>query len=338
MIRRKFIIAAAAGGIGLLEYSTVSRWMNALAYPSNVSIQGYERFGEKAALMAITPNNDFYVTSKGMTPSVNIAEWRLKVDGLVENPLTLTYHDLLALPKIEKVMTLECISDPVGGNAIGNAKWTGTALKPLIERAKPKPEAAYAVVYAADGFSSGHPMDRFWNEENFIAYQMNGDDLPPIHGYPARIFIPGKFGMKQPKWMTRIEFVNQAYLGYWESQGWSDDCERFAHARFTDIRDGAKIKGKNFELTGYALANHAGIKAVQISFDDGQSWQATNLYSNPSPIVWSFWKYIWIDPKRGDYKIRVRAIDGQNRVEGWDPRDPFPAGATGQQAIEVTVV
>jgi hypothetical protein len=166
---------------------------------------------------------------------------------------------------------------------------------------------------------------------------MNGEDLPRAHGYPARIFIPGKFEQKQPKWITRIEFVNHAYLGYWENKGWSDECERWAPARFTDLQDGAKIAGKNFVLTGYAVGNLDSIRAVEISFDDGKTWQPTNLFSNPSPLAWTFWKYVWVNPAPGNYKLLVRAIDGKGRIEGWEPREIYPNGATGQQGLKITV-
>lgn len=337
MERRTFIIGAVAGGIGLVEYTFVSGWMNKLKEPHGFSVKDYEQYGERAALVAITPNEDFYVTSKGTTPVLKAAEWRLKVDGLVAKPFALTYQDLLALPAIEKHLTLECISNSIGGTFIGNALWTGTRLKPLIERAQPLADAAHVVLYAADGFTTGHPLSRFWNEENFLAYKMNGVELPPNHGYPVRIFIPGKYGMKQPKWITRIEFVNRAYLGFWETQGWSDECERWAHARFTDPKDGAKISGKNFVLTGYALGNLDGIRKVEISFDNGETWKETNLFSNPSALTWSFWKYTWIDPKPGTYKIRVRSTDGHGRVQTEGPTDIFPDGATGQQVIKATV-
>ncbi|MBZ5515552.1 MAG: molybdopterin-dependent oxidoreductase [Acidobacteriia bacterium] len=337
MERRTFIIGSVAGGIGLIEYAAVNGWMNKLTDPRSFSVKDYEKYGAQAAVVAITPNEDFYVTSKGDTPRVDAAKWQLKVDGLVAKPFTLSYAELLRLPSIEKLLTLECISNPIGGNYLGNAQWTGTALKPVIERAQPLPNAAHVVFHAADGFTTGHPIERVWNEENFLAYKMNGEDLPPVHGYPARVFIPGKFGMKQPKWLTRIQFVNKAYLGYWESQSWSDECERWAHARFTDLRDGAKISGKNFKLTGYALGNLDGIKSVEISVDNGKTWEPASIFSNPSPLTWVFWKYIWINPEPGKYKLRVRATDGNGRVEGWDPRDIFPDGATGQQAMKVTV-
>ena len=338
MERRTLIIGAVAGGIGLLEYSLTSRWMNGMRDPAGLSVKSYKRFGSQAALMAITPNDEFYVTSKGGTPTVDRDKWQLRFDGLVEHPFTLDYQDLLRLPHVEKVYTLECISDPVGGTALGNAKWTGTPLKPLLERATPSGDATHAAIYAADGFSTGHTLERLWNEENFIAWQMNGEDLPPVHGYPVRIFIPGKFGMKQPKWVTRIELLRKPHLGYWESQGWSDECERWAHARFTDLKDGAKIFARNFEFAGYAVGNLAGIKSIDISFDDGKTWKPTAIFSNPSPITWTFWKYTWVNPKRGKYRVRVRAIDGTGRIEGREPTSTFPNGATGQEVITVTVV
>jgi DMSO/TMAO reductase YedYZ molybdopterin-dependent catalytic subunit len=337
MERRTFIIGAVAGGIGLLQYALVTRYMNRLREPRGFSVKDYLEQSDRAALLAITPNEDFYVTTKGEAPNVRAADWRLKIDGLVAQPLTLTLSELLAQPPLEKVLTLECISNPIGGHYLGNARWTGTPLRPLLDRVQPAKEAAYAILYGADGYSTGHPVERLWNAENFLAYQMNGEDLPRAHGYPVRIFIPGKFGQKQPKWITRIEFVNHAYLGYWENKGWSDECERWAHARFTDLQDGAKISGKSFVLTGYAVGNLDSIRAVEISFDDGKTWVATNLFSSPSALAWSFWKYVWVDPARGNYRILVRAVDGQGRLEGWEPREIFPNGATGQQALKITV-
>lgn len=337
MERRTLIIGAIAGGIGLLEYSTVTRWMDGMRDPGGLSVKAYQKYGQRAALMAITPNDQFYVTSKGLSPNVNAKKWELKFDGLVKHAFSINYQQLLALPSMEKVYTLECISNAIGGTAIGNAKWTGTPLKPLIERAGPLGKATHAAIHAADGFSTGHPLERLWNEENFLAYKMNGEDLPPVHGYPVRIFIPGKFGMKQPKWVTRIELVQKPYTGFWESRGWSDLCERWAHARFTDLRDGAQISGRNFEFAGYAIGNLDGIRAVQISFDNGKSWKPTTLFSNPSRIVWTFWKYVWVNPKKGTYRIRVRAIDGTGRVEGRGPTSTFPNGATGQEVMKVKV-
>lgn len=339
MERRKFIIGGIAGGISVAGYVYTSKYMNMLADPSrDLSVKSYEQYGPKAALAAITPNDEFYVTTKGDTPTVQADSWRLKIDGLVSQPLELSYDQLLALPSIETEMTLECISNSIGGDAISNAQWTGTLLKPLLERVRPSSAATHVALYAADGYSTGHPVGRVWNQANFLAYRMNGDPLPPQHGYPVRIFIPGKFGMKQPKWVQRIEFINHHYTGYWESQGWSDDSERWAQARFTDLQDGARLSGRNIEFAGYAIGNLDEVKSVEISLDDGHNWQPTNLFSHPSPLVWSFWKFLWVNPKPGRYTIRLRAVDGLGRVEGWDPRSIFPDGATGQQQVSITVL
>src|SRR5579884_4007783 len=141
MNRRKFIIGAIAGGVGLAEYIYTSEYMNQLADPSrDLSVKEYARYGAQAA---ITTNDQFYITSKGDTPRVEASSWRLKIDGLVAHPIEIPYDQLLGLPRIERILTLECISNPIGGHAIGNAQWTGTPLKPLLERAHPAPEASH---------------------------------------------------------------------------------------------------------------------------------------------------------------------------------------------------
>ena len=337
MERRTFIIGGVAGGIALVQYVVVSRYMNSLRAPRGFSVADFHQFGPQAALAALTPNEDFYVTSKGLTPRVDIQKWRLRVDGRVAHPLTLTYADIVALRKIEPVMTLECISNSIGGPFVGNAKWTGTPLRPLLERAQPRADALYAVIHAADGYTTGIPMARLWQEENFLAYQMNGEPLPPVHGYPVRIFLPGKFGMKQPKWITRIELVPEKYLGYWEEEGWSNEAERWAHARFTDLKEGAEFADGKLALMGYALGPLAGIRAVEISFDKGRTWEPTELFSNPSPLAWAFWRFVPQKPVSGTYEVRIRAIDGEGRVQTYEPRNIFPDGATGQQKRTIRV-
>ncbi len=339
MDRRQLLIGAVAGGISLAGYVATTGYMKSLADPAwDLSVRRYQQYGPAAALQAITPNDNFYVTTKGGTPRVDAASWSLKIDGLVANPVELNYAQVLAEPRIEQEMTLECISNTIGGHDIGNARWTGTPLKSLVERARPTSKATHAIIYAADDYSTGHPIERIWNDTNFLSYRMNGVDLPPEHGYPMRVFIPGKFGMKQPKWITRIKFTDRPYMGFWESRGWTNDAERWAQARFTDPRDGAKVSGRGITLYGYAVGNLDGIKAVQLSFDNGRTWQDADIYSNPSPLVWSFWKFEWITARRGRRQIRARAIDGKGRVEGADPKGIYPNGATGLQEIEIDVI
>lgn len=338
MDRRRFLTVAMGTGVGAVVPYFVYRQLAGDLQRGHVRVKDYLNAGERAALLAITPNEDFYITSKGASAWVNAEAWRLKIDGLVEKPLEFTLSQIRGLPAIERHLTLECISNPVGGKYIGNALWGGVELKPLLEQAGVKPGAHYAVLYGADGYSTGIPLERILNPVNFLAYQMNGVALPRDHGFPLRIFIPGKYGMKQPKWLTRIEFVNEAYLGYWEKQGWSDKAERRLQSVIDDPGDGARIRGTNFVLTGYAIADLAGIKAVEISFDDGRTWQPASIFSNPSPQVWTFWKYVWVNPARGKYTLRVRAISGRGQVQTAQNSDAFPEGSSGYHRVKIEVV
>jgi DMSO/TMAO reductase YedYZ molybdopterin-dependent catalytic subunit len=163
----------------------------------------------------LTSNRDFYVTSYGGTPAVDASRWSLKIHGLVHRPLTLTYADITGIPSIHRVLTLECIGNPPDGDAIGNAEWTGLELKPLLDRVGIGSKAVYAAMRAADGYYTGVPLSELTREENWLVYRMNGEPLPPEHGFPLRIFIPGKYGMKQPKWLTEIELVDRPFTGYW---------------------------------------------------------------------------------------------------------------------------
>lgn len=338
MDRRRFFAVAVGAGIGALAPYYLYRQLTEGLERGHVRVKDYLDAGERAALLAITPNEDFYITSKGATPSVDAAAWRLKIDGLVARPLELTLAQIRALPPIERYLTLECISNPVGGKYIGNALWRGVELGPLLDQVQVNSEARYAVLYGADGYSTGIPLARLLEPVNFLALEMNGEPLPRAHGYPLRIFIPGKYGMKQPKWLTRIEFVDQAYLGYWERQGWSDVAERKIQSTIEEPNDGARIRGTSFILTGYAITDLAGIKAVEVSFDDGHTWQAANIFSNPSPQVWTFWKYVWVNPPKGKHALRVRARDGRGRVQPAEESDAFPEGSSGLHHVRIEVL
>ena len=320
----------------LLPYS----FYRYLAYGLNVRHIGVKDFldaGPEAALRAITPAGDFYLMSSNGEPRVDAEAWSLVIDGLVAQPLRFSHEEIRALPPYETHLTLECISNPIGGRYIGNARWRGTRLRPLLDRAGVKPEAAYAVLYAADGFSSGHPVDPILREDNFLAWEMNGEPLPRKHGFPLRIFLPGKYGMKMPKWLTRIEFVDREYLGYWERQGWSNYAERQVRGVVDDPGDAAGISGSVFVVTGYAVAGAAGVERVEISFDDAE-WQPVEIFSNPIPSqMWAFWKYVWVDPPKGKHTIRVRATDGEGRVQTAERAGEWPDGVTGHHAITVTV-
>lgn len=339
MDRRRFITIGVAGGAWFVGLTKLYEKFASQPAASRIRVEDYLRLGERAALAAITSNADFYITSKGWAPQVKPAEWRLVVDGLVENPLRLTLEQVKALPPLDRTLTLECIENRIGGPAIGNARWRGTALKPLLERTRPRKEAQAALLHAADGLTTGIPLERLLWEDNFLAYEMNGEPLPAAHGYPLRVFFPGKYGMKQPKWLTRIEFLPEHQLGFWEKRGWSDTAERQTRAVLDGPRTprGAKLSGRRFLLVGYAVADASGISSVEVSEDDGQSWQPTEIVSNPSPYVWTFWRYEWRPSAPGVHNLRVRAVNGRGEVQTATESGPWPQGATGHHRVQIEV-
>jgi len=318
------------------------------AFP--VSVGADNRTSATMKLGGPTRNADFYVTSSGSTPRVDVETWALKIHGLVDRPLRLTYDDLKRLPAVTQMLTLECISNPPDGSAIGNAEWTGAKLRPLLERSGVKRSAVYAIVRGADGYQTGIPTDEIARDENWMPYLMNGVPLPPVHGYPLRIFIPGKYGMKQPKWLTEIEFVDHKFIGYWEARGWSNEAWRKVNSGFfyprpsggfldiLSLSSSAKVRAP-VTITGWALAGPSGIRWVQVSTDDGSSWREAEIVKNESPYIWTVWKFPFAPRKAGEYVVRVRATDGSGKPQ--PPSDPQTgSGMSGQprMRLEVTSV
>jgi DMSO/TMAO reductase YedYZ molybdopterin-dependent catalytic subunit len=295
-----------------------------------------------------TPNADFYVTSYGSTPAVDADAWRLRVSGLVANPVELSYSQIRSLAPISEMLTLECISNPPDGSAISNAVWVGTKLKPLLDRARVSSRAVWCAMRAADGYYTGLPADELLREENFLPYEMNGVPLPPDHGFPVRIFIPGKYGMKQPKWVTELEFLDHETTGYWEARGWSNSAWRKVNSGFFSPRAGGGLlsffqRSANaaapVDIWGWALAGPSGIRRVQVSTDDGKTWGDAVLVENRHKYVWTVWRYHFAPPTAGQYIVRVRATDGNGIAQ--PPTDPQNGnGMSGQprMALDITSV
>jgi Oxidoreductase molybdopterin binding domain/Mo-co oxidoreductase dimerisation domain len=325
--RRKFLTASVAA-IGLAGIPRLTR--AAVSAP---------KFGGP------TPNEKFYITSYSSTPLVSVDSWRFTIKGLVENPRQFSYADIRKLPNIDQMLTLECISNPPDGTAISNAVWTGVRLRRLLEQAGVKRGARFVAMRGADGYHTVLPVDELMREENFLPYLMNGVPLPPEHGYPLRIFIPGKYGMKQPKWLTELEFADHEIPGYWEVRGWSDTCWRKVNSGFFSPRvEGGlmSIFDKKAKVTapvdiyGWALAGPSGIKRVEVSTDDGVTWRDAQLVENSSPYVWTVWKYRFAPRASGDFMIRVRATDGDGVAQ--PPADPQTgSGMSGQARLAIEV-
>ena len=285
----------------------------------------------------ITPNDEFYITSYRSPPDVRLFNWSLGIKGLVKAPLTLDYTGLLSRPPTSEIVTLECVGNGVGGESIGTAEWEGLSLKTVLDEAGVESDAFDVVLRAADGYSDSFPVERAMAGDVLIAYKMNGVTLPPGHGYPARIIVPGIYGMKNVQWLTEIELVNKDYQGYYQRQGWSDNATVQTRSWITDPQEGDELDTRTMTMKGFAFAGTRGVRSVELSLDGGHTWQLARLKPALSPYSWVFWTYAWQDPKPGFYRLKVRATDGTGTLQSAIEHKPFPDGGTGLQEITFAV-
>ena len=284
----------------------------------------------------ITPNDSFYITTKNfIDPTVDGNSWQIAFKGLVDNPFTLTLKDVQALPVINRVQTLACISNEVGGDLIGNTQWKGVSFRDLLLRAKPRDGVVDVIVRAADGYTDSFPIEVAMDNEVVLAYEMNGGPLPQRHGYPARLLVPGIYGMKNCKWITEVELVSSDYKGYWEGQGWSDTAIYQTMSRI-DYPNSRNVEAKPLYIGGVAFAGNRGIQRVEVSTDNGQTWNDATLRPALGKYTWVLWTYPW-QPTKGEYSLVVRATDGTGAVQTADKNPTYPDGATGYHYRQVRV-
>lgn len=292
---------------------------------------------EAQATSAITPNEDFYLTSYRSPPSVRIDEWDLTIKGLVEHSVSLKYSELLARPMRSEIVTLECVGNSVAGDAIGTALWEGVSLKALLEEAGVVAQAKDVVFLAADGYSDSLPIERAMAGDVLVAIKMNGVALPQAHGFPARIIVPGVYGMKQVQWLTEIELVERDYKGYYQQKGWSEEALIKTMSRIDVPGHGDSLRAGEQVIKGLSFAGSRGILSVELSADGGHFWQAAQLEPELSPSAWRFWTCRWHPPQSGRYTLMVRARDGAGGLQASTEQAPFPDGAAGLHEITVTV-
>jgi DMSO/TMAO reductase YedYZ molybdopterin-dependent catalytic subunit len=292
----------------------------------------------------ITPNHEFYVvtyspTAYRMVQNPDLGRWRLEIGGNVARPLALTYDDLLRRPAIHRIVTLQCVENPVGGDSMSNAIWTGIPLKDLLDQAGPRPGIRDVVFYGADGYTESIPFDRVRSApegaEVLLAYRMNGVSLPPEHGYPLRAVVPGIYGMKSAKWLSRIELVDEEFLGYWQQRGWSDEGRVQITSRIDAPGAYQEVDVGAYTVRGLAFSGTAGIGRVEISTDGGRRWNPCLQDPPLSNASWVLWRYPWLIPGPGEYRLIVRATDGSGRPQIAAPHRAFPEGATGLHEILV---
>ena len=296
-------------------------------------------FKQSAAILTkpITPNDEFYVTSYRSPPTIRIKDWSLSVKGLVERPIMLTYDQLLAKPTVSQIVTLECVGNTVAGEFISTAAWEGISLRSLLEEAGARPNAYDVVFRAADGYSDSIRLDRAMTEDVMIALKMNGVPLPLGHGFPARIIVPGVYGMKSVQWLTEIEVVEQDYKGYYAQKGWTDEAMIKTTSRIDLPEHGSTIQGVRHKVEGLAFAGTRGVRLVEITTDGGEHWIPATLDAPLSHASWVFWHYDWTVLKPGRHTLAVRATDGTGALQTSIEQDPAPDGATGLHEITLTV-
>ena len=270
-------------------------------------------------------------------PVVSRDGWKIAIDGLVDAPLSVTYTDLHALPAVTLVRTMECISNRVGGNLIGTGQWTGVPLHVLLERAGVRPGTFKVKFVGADGYSTALPLAAALDPQTILAYQLNSEPLPSRHGYPARLIIPSRYGMKNPKWITGITATAEDYHGFWEQQDWTDVSLVETTSRIDTPRRAATA-GTATAVAGLAYAGDRGIRRVEVSTDGGKSWADAALQPALGPYTWVYWAMTWTPPTPGNYTLTCRATDGNGNVQIASRRAPIPDGATGLHRISVTAV
>ncbi len=299
---------------------------------------------------SVTPNDQFYrVDVNVFPPSVDSKAWNLKLHGLVSNPMLITYDSLISMPSAEEYATLECVSNKIGGDLMSTALWRGVKLKDLLRMAGVSSTAEYVVFRCYDGYDVGVPLDRSMMDGAILAYQINGEKLPVEHGYPVRAIVPGLYGMMNAKWVTEIELVNRVYAGFWQRRGWTNTAlyqtgstiitpgTSALRDRFSLPPSLTDISGSPIPVAGVAFAGDRGIAKVEVSTDDGKTWQTASLNDPLSNYTWVFWKLEWNPPLTGQYRLIVRATDGTGETQTATLRDPFPDGATGYHVVDVTV-
>lgn len=288
----------------------------------------------------ITPKDEFYVVSKNFQdPHVDSADWTLEVDGLVDTPLSLSYSDLLLRESVEFTSTLECISNSIGGRYISTAQWRGFPLVTLLREAGLQEGIVDLELHAADGYVESIPLTEALAEDTMIVHTMNGEPLNDEHGAPARLIVPGIFGMKNVKWLTKIVAVNEDIQGFWQERGWSDVATVVTMSKISTPRAGTDLPvGQPFRAGGVAFAGDRGIQRVEVSFDGGVTWQDAQLSEPLSPLAWRLWSIEHIPTTTGLLWISVRATDGTGEVQTAEERSSLPDGATGYHQIRTKIV
>lgn len=311
--------------------------------PAEAAVPGPRDFGIDGVESWVVPNNDFYRIDTALAvPQVPRDSWRLRIHGMVDRELELTFADVLARPMIERYITLSCVSNEVGGGLVGNALFQGVRLKDLLDEAGVQDGATQVVSRSIEGWDCGSPTSVIMDgRDAMLAIAMNGEPLPPEHGYPARLVVPGLYGyVSATKWVTEIELTRwEDFDGYWIPRGWAKEGPVKTMARIDRPRSGRTLDANGdgvIDIAGLAWAVHRGIGRVEVSIDDGE-WRECELAGVPGDDTWRQWRYQWRDAPSGEHTVRARAYDRAGEPQPAEPKGVAPDGAQGYHQVRFNV-
>ncbi len=348
--RRRFLrlaigtsaVAAVAGATGRALLTRVRELPEVeIAAPSSAAgaVVGEVSFPIAGLSPIIIPNDQFYrIDTALLVPSIDETDWSLRVHGLVDSEVVLSYQDLLAMEIVEDYVTIACVSNEVGGDLVGNALWSGVRLTDVLDLAGLQPDASQLVGRSIDGFTAGFPPDLAYDGRSpLIALGMNGDPLPRRHGFPARLIVPGLYGyVSATKWLTEIELTTwDGFDGYWIPRGWAKEAPIKTQSRI-DVPTSRQVldPGPNI-IAGVAWAPLRGIERVEVQVGDG-GWHTADISTPLSDRAWVQWK-AEVDLESGRHLVRVRATDGTGETQTAERASPRPDGATGHHQVRLQV-
>jgi len=287
----------------------------------------------------ITPNDDFYRIDTALSfPTVDLDAWRLRISGMVDTELELSYDDISAMTQIERTITICCVSNEIGGPYIGNAVWQGVLLNDILERVGVRDGAEQLFSRSIDGWTCGFPIDLARDgRDAMLAIGMNGEPLPLMHGFPARLIVPGIYGyVSATKWISEIEINRWSDAeGYWVPRGWAREAPIKTQSRIDVPRRGEKVAAGATKIAGVAWAQHTGIDKVEVRVDEGD-WVEATLSNDLTDDAWRLWSVDW-NATSGKHSIQVRATDKSGYTQTDEVTSVAPDGATGWHTRNVTV-
>jgi DMSO/TMAO reductase YedYZ molybdopterin-dependent catalytic subunit len=348
--RRTFVFRAASATLVGLAGAAGGRWLvrpeqpDPLATPTAVADRPLPPLPPETDLQIegltpfVTSNSDFYRIDTALEiPRIEIPDYILRVTGMVDRPLELTFQQLTDRPLVEADITLTCVSNEVGGKLAGNARWLGVRLDDLLEEAGIAPSADQIVGRSFDGYTCGFPVSTLDGRDALVAIAMNGEPLPLEHGFPARLIVPGLYGyVSATKWLTEIEITTfDAFDHYWVPRGYSAEAPIKTQSRIDTPGPLARIPAGSTVVAGVAWAQTRGIDAVEVRVDDGP-WHTARLGAEVNDTTWRQWTITW-DARPGQHSITCRAIDSTGYIQTEDRARPAPNGATGWHSLVVLV-